>query len=295
MILAKHLSVGLLVLSGLAVAACAEESVLYQKQSPYTLITVTENEQGLRTLFFDRTRVRQSCVKLGDPDHLEFEYARVMPAGLVWVANPRRVLVLGLGGGTIPNFLHRHFPQTVIDVVDIDPDVVDVAKRFFQFREDTTLRAYVADGRRFVEACRSPYDLIFLDAYGPDSIPYHLSTREFLQAVRRAVTPHGAVLGNVWDRSSNPLYDDMVVTYQAVFEDLLILEVPNAANQIFVALPQKTPYDRQELWQRAKKIVQEKGFRYDFSDTLWRARRPSAKQAVRGRILTDQDVQRKAG
>ena len=150
----------------LSVTVAAAQKVLYEKESPYNTVVVTEDEEGLRTLWFERYGVRQSVVKVGDPDHLELAYARVMPVGLAVVEKPKRMLIVGLGGGTVPSFLHKHYPKTTIDVVDIDPVVVDVAKKFFAFREDDTLHAYVADGRRFIEKCKNPYDIIFLDAFG---------------------------------------------------------------------------------------------------------------------------------
>jgi spermidine synthase len=74
-----------------------------------------------------------------------------MPVALAAVEKPKRILIVGLGGGSIPNFLHKYYPNTHIDVVDIDPLVVKVAKEYLGFREDKTLRVHVADGRAFIE------------------------------------------------------------------------------------------------------------------------------------------------
>ncbi|NQU19837.1 MAG: fused MFS/spermidine synthase, partial [Candidatus Nealsonbacteria bacterium] len=191
-----------------------EQKVLYEKESPYNNIVVTEDDDGLRTLWFELNGVRQSVVKPGDPDHIELPYAKAMTVGLAMVERPERILIIGLGGATIPRFLRKHYPNATIDVVDIDPDVVDVAKKYFGFREDATMRAHVADGRKFIEECKKPYDVIFLDAYGYDNIPYALATREFLQATRRATKPGGVVVGNVWSSRINTLHDSMVRTYQ---------------------------------------------------------------------------------
>lgn len=226
MVMRTAIPIGLLLVAAAYVVSSAAERVLYDKPSAYNTIVVTEDDQGLRTLSFEPGGARQSVVKVGDPDHLELPYARAMAVGLVVAERPRRVLIVGLGGGTIPGFLHKHFPQTIIDVVDIDPDVVAVAKKFFGFREDATLRAHVADGRRFVATHPKQYDIIFLDAFGADNIPYHLATREFLDLVRAALTPRGIVLANVWSSYSNHLYDSMVRTYQDVFDDLYIVDVP---------------------------------------------------------------------
>ncbi len=273
----------------LEVIASADQRVLYEKDSPYNTIVVTEDDEGLRTLWFERNGVRQSVVKVGDPDHLELPYARAMPVGLALVERPKRVLIVGLGGGTIPGFLHKHYPQITIDVVDIDPDVVDVARKFFGFREDSTMHAYVDDGRRFIEECRDPYDVIFLDAFGSENIPYHLTTREFLQAVRRALTPQGVAVGNVWSRSSNPLYDSMVRTYQDVFGELYILDVLGAGNKILLALPRRQPIPRDALAKRARKISKEQGFRFDMGDIVTYGFRRAENEDARGRVLTDGD------
>src|SRR6266571_3653298 len=194
-----YLRAGLFAVVALCALACAAQTVIYEKPSRYNTIIVTEDHNGLRTLLFERGGTRQSVVKPGDPDHLELRYAKVALVGLALCEDPRRILVVGLGGGTLPTFLRKHYPSAAIDVAEIDPDVVDVAKKFFGFREDERMRAHVGDGRQFIENVREPrYDVIFLDAYGAESVPAHLTTREFLQAVRRAVVPSGVVVGNIW-------------------------------------------------------------------------------------------------
>src|SRR5882672_9522201 len=203
---------------------CAAQTVIYEGASPYNTIIVTEDHKGLRTLLFERGGGRQSVVKPGDPDHLELPYARVALAGLALCEEPRRILVVGLGGGTLPMFLRKHYPAATIDAAEIDPDVVDVAKKFFGFIEDGHLRAHVGDGRQFIENARQAnYDIIFLDAFGAHDVPKQLTTQEFLQFTRRALKPSGVVVSNVWRPASNPLYDSMVRTYQEAFDELLIL------------------------------------------------------------------------
>ncbi|MBI4194218.1 MAG: fused MFS/spermidine synthase [Betaproteobacteria bacterium] len=270
-----------------------DEKVLYEKASAYNTIVVTEEENGLRILRFGRGEVRQSVVKLGDPDHLALPYARAALVGLALSAQSRRFLVVGLGGGTLPMFLRKHHPNAVIDAVDIDPGVVDVAKKFFGFREDGLMRARVADGRQFIEKLRQPYDVIFLDAFGSDSIPRHLTTQEFLQAVRRAVTPGGVVIGNLWGRGANPLYDSMVRTYQEVFDELLILDVRDAENKILLALPRKQQLSRDELTQLARKVSAAKRFPFDLGDPVKYGFRDAPAKSRHARVLRDTDIEQR--
>ncbi|HKA58197.1 MAG TPA: fused MFS/spermidine synthase, partial [Gemmatimonadales bacterium] len=227
----------LLVAATLAAPAGGYESVLYEKKSEYSTVVVTDEGDGLRALRFGRNGVRQSLVKPGDPEFLGLPYTRVALTGLGLCDAPRRMLVLGLGGGTLPAFLRRHYPDAEIDAVDIDPEVAFVAREYFGFREDARMRIHVADGRKFIESVRQPYDAIFLDAFGSDAVPPHLTTQEFLRAVRRAVSPGGVVIGNIWDRAYNRLYDSMVRTYREVFDELFVVAVADSGNRILLALP----------------------------------------------------------
>jgi spermidine synthase len=197
------------------------------------------------------------------------------------------MLVVGLGGGTIPGVLHKHYPEATIDVVDIDPDVVRVAKEFFGFREDARMHAYVDDGRRFIENCGEPYDLIFLDAYSAEEIPYHLATQQFLAHVRRALSPKGVAVANVWSSDSNPLYDSMVRTYQAAFNELYILDVQGGGNKILLALPRRQWVQRDDLAKRGRAVSKERRFRYDLGHLVTYGFRPAGKPDGRASVLMD--------
>lgn len=267
-------------------AATGAERLLLEKKSPYNTILVSEDDNGLRILRFEPHGARQSVVKLGDPDHLELPYTRAIPVAFVFVEKPQNVLVVGLGGGTIPGFLRKRFPDMRIDVVEIDPGVVEVAMSHFGFREDARMHAYVTDGRQFIERAGRLYDIIFLDAFGADSIPYQLVTREFLAGVRRALTPRGVVIGNIWGRESNPLYDSMVKTYQAVYEEVSTVAVHGANNRIVVASPRKRSFSMEEVVRRSRQLTRELPLRSDLGDIVERGFHRGAEGAS-GRILTD--------
>jgi spermidine synthase len=280
-------------------AACAkaspQEKTLYRKASAYATLVVTEDEDGLRTLRFGDDPASQSIVKVGDPDHVEFEYVQAMLVTLSMVKDPQRVLIVGLGGGSLPSLLRKHYPRLSIDVVDIDPDVVAVAKKFFGFREDAAMHVYVEDGRRFIEKCKQPYDIIFLDAYGVDDIPYDLATKEFLLAVRRAVRPQGVVAGNVWAQSSNPLHDAMLRTYQEAFDDLYVIDAKDSDNQIFLALPRKEAIDRAALARKASQLSRDQKLRFDVGEYVTDAFHHAVKKDPAMRVLLDKDKDKDKG
>jgi spermidine synthase len=289
MIRRPFLYAGIFMFVSLVVLVRADQVLVYEKTGAFGTVLVTD-ENGLRVLRFERGGARQTVVKLGDPEHLELPYARVALTSLALCDEPRRMLVVGLGGGTLPMFLRKHYPTAEIDAVDIDPEVVYVAKRYFEFREDSRMRVHVGDGREFIERYRQPYDLIFLDAFSSDSVPAHLTTQEFLRAVRRALKPGGVVVGNVWSRASNPLYDSMIRTYQEVFDDLYILEVPGAGNRILLALPRRQTLSRDELAARASRVSTAQQFRFDLGELAAAGFQHAREKNPQGRVLTDADL-----
>jgi spermidine synthase len=278
-------------LLGLASAAIGAERIILEQKSPFNTIVVSEDDDGLRILRFERFGARQSVVKPGDPDHIELPYARVMiPMPFLFVEQPMSALIIGLGGGTIPSFLRKRFPQMRIDVVDIDPGVVDVAKSHFGFREDELMRAHVEDGRRFVERTRERYDLVFLDGFGTDSVPAHLTTREFLTAVRGVLAPQGAVIGNVWGRQVNRQYDSMVKTYRAVFDGLHVVDVIGSGNKILIATAARRELSHFELIDRAQKVARKLKLRHDVSEIAERNMRAPGEDGIAGKLLLDAEV-----
>ncbi|MDP1536594.1 MAG: fused MFS/spermidine synthase [Burkholderiales bacterium] len=267
--------------------AHADGTLLYEKASAYGTVVVTDEGDGLRALRFGRDGVRQSLVKPGDPEYLGLAYTPVALTGLALCSAPNRFLVIGLGGGTLPAFLRRHYPEAEIDAVDINPEVVFAAKTHLGFREDARMRIHITDGRRFIEAVRQPYDAIFLDAFGAEAVPAHLTTREFLSAVRRAVRPDGVVVGNIWSIAVNPPYASMVRTYRATFDELHVLRVTGTSNRILLALPRTQPLARSELSDMASQLSTEKKFRFNLGTLVERGLMPAGTEAYGGEVLTD--------
>lgn len=213
----------------------SQRRVLYEGDSPYTHLLVTEEEPGVRALRFERKGARQSVIRVGAPLELQLPYARASMTALGIVPDPRRVLIVGLGGGSMAMFLQALFPEAEIDAVDIDPGVVEVAVEYFGLRPGPRLRAVVADGRKFLEESPGGYDLVFLDAFGGDWVPPHLVTAEFMRALRAKLSARGLAIANVWRPKSNPTYFDVLATYREVFGEVCVLDVPGAVNQVVLS------------------------------------------------------------
>lgn len=278
----------IVVMAALTSVARGQPRTIYTTTSTYNTIQVSEDDRRMRYLTFGVGLATQSAVKLGDPTHLELAYAPVMLTGLALTPKAERVLIVGLGGGSLPMFFRHYYPALEIDVVELDPAVADVARKYFEFREDARLRVHIQDGRRFIEECRRPYDVIFLDAYGANDIPYALITKEFLLAVRRAVAPGGLVAGNIWG-PPHRWYDGIVRTYQEVFGALSIVRARNEANEIFLANPQPRPLDRAQTIRTCSELSRQKSLPFDLGQMVDKGFFHPEKQNARVKVLLDAD------
>ena len=264
-----------------------DEKILVARHSPFNLIVVTEDRFGFRTLRFGHEGVRQRVVKIGAPQHLELPYINVLPNSLAFTRNLSRILIVGLGGGTLPGFFRSLLPQIEIDIVEIDPDVLDVAKNYCGFSEDARMKVHLEDARDFIERCSNRYDMIILDGFDAETIPSHLLTLEFFQAVRHALAPEGIAVANVWGRALNRIYDHTILTYREAFDDLYIFDVPDPGTKIFVGLQRKRAMSRSEVITGITKISQEYGFAHNFCNSIAGFRNSEAETVRGGEVLRD--------
>lgn len=202
--------------------------IITQEKSLYRNVLVYE-EHGLRCMKFGTHDTgRQSCISLKDPDAMVFNPPKMLLGALYLKPNPARILVIGLGGGTVTATLQKILPDAAIDSVEIDPAVVKVAKKYFDFVPGPHTRVFVDDGRVFVKhALRKQwvYDLLILDAFDHISVPEHMTTREYLQELKGLLRPDGVIGANTF--SSGQLYTAESATYAAVFGAYYNLKIFN--------------------------------------------------------------------
>ena len=228
---------GLLLAANTAAPPALAETV-HRERSLYQTILVNKRATIICLQFsLRRAQRNQSCFDQRRPKQMVLSYTKMMMAALLLNPLPDRILMVGLGGGTLPMALAELYPQAEIDVVEIDPAVVKVAQRYFGFLQDNLLRVLVQDGRVFAKralaAGGARYDLVLLDAFGADYIPEHLMTQEFLQEVKALLDEDGVLAANTF--ASSKLYDHESATYQAVFGPLFNLRAPASGNRVIFA------------------------------------------------------------
>ncbi|MCC6889780.1 MAG: fused MFS/spermidine synthase [Hyphomicrobiales bacterium] len=226
----------------------------------------------------------ESIANLEDPDDLPLNYAQVMTAASVlYPATIKRILMLGLGGGSISTYYARAMRDVQIDTVELDQRVIDVAKEYFALRETPRVRYIAADGRVFLNRTKERYDLILLDAYRGGYVPFHLLTREFYALVKNRLTPGGAVAFNIHDGTK--LYHSTVRTLGEAFPTLDLY--PSGTGEVIATLSAEAKFDRALLASRAAALQERYKFRYPLPDVLKRRMSDPQREARGGVIITD--------
>lgn len=153
--------------------------------------------RGYTALQFVRGQT-QSRMRSGDPDHLLIDYTRTMLGTLLLQPRPRRIGIVGLGGGSQVKFCYRHLPDALIEAVENNAAVIALRREFRIPDDDERLQVVHDDGARFVHAHPGHYDLLLVDGYDETGIPEALSTQAFYDDCRAALAPGGAMAGNLY-------------------------------------------------------------------------------------------------
>ena len=217
--------------------------IIHTERSLYSMILIDQRGSIVCMQFSVRREQRnQSCRDANDPQRMVFTYSKMMMAALLFQPNPQRILVIGLGGGTVPTALAQLLPDAKINVVEIDPAVVKAAEDYFDFRETENTRVIVSDGRVYTKralARKERYDLIMLDAFNGDYIPEHLMTREYLEETKQLLNPGAVLVANTF--SISELYHHESTTYTAVFGGFINLKSAFSSNRVIITTPEGTP------------------------------------------------------
>lgn len=158
----------------------------------------------------------QSEMLLSRPDALVLDYARAMMCFALFVPAPRHILMVGLGGGSLVKFCHRHFPQARITVLEINAEVIALREQFLVPPDDARLRIIHADAAAFIAAAPASCDVILLDGFDAAGMPPALGSAAFYGACRRALRDGGVLVANLL--SYDPHYAALRARIGAAFD-----------------------------------------------------------------------------
>ncbi len=219
--------------------ASPRETVIHRSQSDDGVIEITQ-QGDIRALYFGSS-AKQSALDILRPEQLQLSYTRAMVSALLFFPAPRSVLLIGLGAGSLANFLWHHFPSCQIDVAEMRADVVHLAHSHFALPIDPRLRIHIGDGGQFMalkREQRQTYDLILIDAYNHDGIADEVRVVSFFENVHACLNQHGTLSMNLW--TGEPHYPLTLQYLEQVFpRKVLQLPVDERANVIVLASRQK--------------------------------------------------------
>jgi len=192
-----------------------------------------------RRLQFDLFTV-QSAMHREHPDRLILAYTRKMMAFLLFNRTPARILLLGLGGGSLAKFCYRHLPYTAITTVEVNPDVIALREAFRIPADDDRFRVICADGADYVARLGLSQDVILADACDREGIAPKLNAIEFYQDAHRCLFSGGVFVANVCgDLNGCAAHVGKIRT---VFgDDIMTLQVRPDGNLIVIAFKERRP------------------------------------------------------
>jgi len=235
--------------------------IRFDERSEFDRIIVVDEGDRRYLRFHNINGSNQSMISLSNPEAVPMKYIRLATLGILFTPQMERVLMIGMGGGTFTSLLRRHYPDLWIDAVEIDPVVVEAAKRFFGVREDSRFRIYVEDGAAFIERASYPYDLIFIDAYTQDGLPEQLATVEFFNTVKARLSDNGVVVINLY--GGEHIKNAIGKVFQSVFPETACIRSSDGLNLLIFGKAFATVPKHEKLVTEARRLTADLGLSFD--------------------------------
>ena len=251
-----------------------DEAILYQTESDYSYIEVVQFDKDPDTRGMHLDTLLHSQKNMEDPTDFRYAYEKVYLAitKRLWPGrNDIHSLTIGGGGYVYPEYMSMQYPEGRTDVVEIDPAVTEAAMAAFGLPRDTKINCYHEDGRVFIDRLVkemesgkdvAPYDVIYCDAVNDYSVPYQLTTREFIERTSKLLRPDGAYLVNMIDiydsglllgalistmKEVYPYVNVFVEGYDITHEDGTPSESIRASRNTFIISGTKQPFNTASL------------------------------------------------
>jgi spermidine synthase len=252
---------------------CNRESIIAQVLADTYNKPFVIEEGDSRSLYFSRD-FTQSGMRLSDTTALEFAYTRKMMSFLLFVHEPRHILMLGLGGGSLAKFCYRHLPGARITAVEIDANVLAFRDQFLLPPNDVRLNILQGDAANYLRDCTDAHDVVMIDAFDRDGFAAAVSSRGFYLDVRAALSANGAMVANmVGPKAERATHLDMIAD---VFNgNIVVLPIKSDGNYLVFAF-RDSAFEPRWRWIESQASAMQKRFGLDFpkfAATLKRSRK----------------------
>lgn len=214
---------------------------------------------GERTLYF-AGNVLQSSMSLSSPEKLVLSYTRYMMASLLIDDAPERVLVIGVGAGSLLRFIRHYLPECRIDGIDNSQTIIDLARGYFKLPADSNVSIHCRDGYEFLKSLpeKQKYSLIMIDAFDAKGMSSSIYRTECFSLCRDHLRSDGVLSLNLWSGNKTRM-ESVITEVDSYFDSVIELPVPNRGNVICLAgdsntLDRMTSRHRDELDRLSKRF-----------------------------------------
>lgn len=267
-------------------------AAVFSSFSAYHHVQVLD-DGDMRTLSFNGSM--ETKMSRANPLRGHFEYTEYFHTPWLWNTNIRRVLMIGLGGGSTQRSYQHYYTNVLVDTVEIDPMVVNVAKSFFGVTETPRHRIHTNDGRVFLRRTTNTYDVIIMDAYATtrygSSVPPHLTTKEFFLLARSHLTTNGVMAYNIIGQMKGwqeEFVGSMYRTMREAFPQVYLFPAEESQNNVLVGTRTAARYDLARVQREGAALMRSRQITLPlFSRRLqsFETNQPAA--AARSPVLTD--------
>jgi spermidine synthase len=244
--------------------AALARDMIESRESIYNNIYVYKEDTRFYLTFGHNKRYyTESIYDSADELALPVNYTRFMTVGLAYVDNATEFLEIGFGGGRTAWYLHKSIEPANITSVELDPDVYELAVKYFGVQAEPGFDIAIDDGRKYMIVNDRDWDVIMLDAYRGPFVPFHLLTREFYEVVKERLTEGGVVVQNV--EPTTMVFDAALITIKDVFENV---EVFDAGGNVVMVAYDGPVRKHDELMTRAAALTDQYKLKYPLTDML---------------------------
>lgn len=217
---------------------------------------------GVRALHLGSSTI-QSAMRIRDPFALELAYTRGMMCFLLFHDHVDEMLTIGLGGGSIPKYVHAYCPDIVSKVIEINPRIIQVARNQFCVPEnDMRLEVIEADGLQYLAEHQNSTDVLMIDAFDSNGIPPNFCSQDFFDQCARALRDDGILAINLWGSDKN--FDVYLQRIEHSFDGKALMLPTGKPGNIAVFGFKREPADLRISSLRAKAKILEKIHKIEF-------------------------------
>ena len=248
----------LALLIGLSSYPARAGDLLEKRESLYNNIYVFEYGDTIAMQFGKNKRFwTETVYDRSDPRLLPAVYTRYLTVALAYPPKTESLLEIGLGGGRTSTYLNLHMPDLAIRSVELDPEVIELAIKYFDIETNDNFQITERDGRIHLVRDSTRHDVILVDAYRGPFVPFHLLTREFYLTAKRRLKSDGVLAQNI--EPTTMLFDAAISTLASVFDNV---DLYQAQSNVVAIAYDGAPISQPDLLARAQSLQDLHGFKH---------------------------------